>query len=276
MRQFCDIDILVRQSDLLKAKDLLLSQGYQTEFPLSGTRERDYLKSCQDHHYHFVHPDTEVLVELHWEITPKSISFPMAPQDLWERVEGRSLAGQEIRTFLPEELLLIICVHGAKHCWARLLWVCDVAQLIEVTRGMDWQRVMKLAERLGCERMLFLGLYLAQTLAGASIPAHIQPRIQADSLVKSLARQVFKKLFQQSPHHPMAELLFHLQLRERQRDRIRDCLHFAFNPSAVDWALLPLPPCLSFFYYLLRPVRLLRDYRLNTRKIELALAKEPD
>jgi hypothetical protein len=61
-------------------------------------------------------------------------------------------------TLLPEQLLLILCLHnGAKHQWEMLGWIADVAQLITIHKNMDWDEVMKQAVESGIERILFLG-----------------------------------------------------------------------------------------------------------------------
>src|SRR3712207_8653927 len=38
--------------------------------------------------------------------------------------------------------LLILCVHGTKHIWGRLSWICDVAELLRTQPDMDWEYVL--------------------------------------------------------------------------------------------------------------------------------------
>ncbi len=279
LRQFCDLDILVHEQDVQKAKGLLISQGYRPYFPesstqetaylqaLTGAQEAAYLQSQWEHH--FVHDDSMVNVDLHQGITPKSFSFPLAPEHLWSRLKPLSLAGKTVLTFLPEDLLLILCVNGARECWEKMSRLCDVAELIRVNQEIDWQQVIEQARRLGSERMLLLGLLLAHSLLGTTLPDEVCQRIQADPVLELLVAQVNEHLFDKTDGLISASKikspLFHLRLRERLRDKVYYCFGL-MTPSPGDWALLPLPPFLSFFYYLLRPIRLVGKYGLSNLK----------
>src|SRR5215204_537674 len=149
--RFLDLDILVREQDVLKAKDLLLSQGYRPGYELTPRQEMVLLQAS--HEYPFVNDDNKVAVELHWKITSRHFSFSLDHERLWKRVEPRRLAGEEVLTFSPEDLLLILCVHGAKHCWRVLEWICGVAELIRTNESLKWTQVIDQAKGTGSERM---------------------------------------------------------------------------------------------------------------------------
>ena len=268
LRQFCDLDILVHKRDVLRVKDLLLSRGYRPEFPLTRAQEAALLR--YDSEYAFVRPDTGSMVELHWEIMPRYFPFSLDSERLWERLELISIRGREVPSLSPEDLLLILCVHSAKHLWGRLLWVCDVARVISAYEGMDWGRVMGQARALGGERMLFLGLSLVGELLGATVPGEVWRKVQADRAVESLAAQVQEWLFSEGgPPQIFAGAVFHpfhIQVRERFRDKLRYCLRLATVPKIADWLLLPLPPPLFPLYRLLRPIWLLGRYGWSALK----------
>jgi hypothetical protein len=269
-RQFGDLDILIYKQDLLRAKDLLTAQGYQLE--LSDEEEATFLRDR--YHYHFVRDAGRLHVEIHWAFTRRYWSFPVDPKRLWERLEPVPLAGATVLSFHPEDLLLILCVHGAKHYWERLAWICDVAELVRVHQGMDWGRVMEQAVRLRSARILSLGLLLARDLVGATLPEKVLRGIQADPVVASLVTQVRGHLFSEAEgEHPHPHG-FYPRLRERLPDRMRHLRYYylhqllpqAITPNAKDRAFLALPASLSFLYYLLRPIRLAKEYGLSRLK----------
>jgi hypothetical protein len=167
-----------------------------------------------------------------------------------------------VPTFSPEDLLLILCTHGAKHVWDRLVWICDVAELIRVSARMDWGWVLKEAGKLHSTRILSLGLSLAHDLLGASVPEGILQRLGGDPAIRPLASQVRERLFADRAEPPgLGETsLFFLRARDRLRDRVRHCLDLAMTPTLEDWESVPLPASLSFLYYLTRPIRLARKY----------------
>jgi hypothetical protein len=270
LRQFGDLDILVHEQDMWKAKDLLISQGYQQPRYLTDVQEEDYLlfESCD---YSFVHNDKRVVVELHWKFTSRRFPFNLDIERLWERLEPVSLAGTAVLNLSPEDLLLYLSVHGCKHLWQRLLWLCDIAELLRVHPELEWKRVMEQARMLGSERMLLLSLLLAHQLLGILLPEEILQRMQAAPVVNSLAAQVQEKLLRKVDDsllcvpHPLQ-----IRMRERLQEKVPQCffflrfaLGFAITPNEHDRALLRLPASLSFLYYLVRPLRLAGKYGLS-------------
>lgn len=274
LRQFGDLDILVHRRDVLRAKTLLLSQGYWQERPppqLTSAQEAARLRS--HHEYTFVRDDGAVVVEIQWGVTQRLDCFPLDVERVWGRLETVSLSGTTVFNLSSEDLLLILCAHGVKHYWERLIWICDIAELVRARPQMDWGRVMEQARRLRSERTLYLSLHLASDLLGATLPTEILSRIQADPMVPSLAAQVRTWLFREPSGSPEAsdpsvfplseKALFRLRVRERLRDRVPyflQRLHRLLTPNERDRALLPLPTSLSFLYYLLRPLRLMGAY----------------
>ena len=67
----------------------------------------------------------------------------------------------------PEDLLLVLCLHGSKHCWERLAWICDVAELIGANPELDWNEIMRRSAALNIEKAVMLGLDLASELVDA-------------------------------------------------------------------------------------------------------------
>jgi hypothetical protein len=296
LRQFGDLDVLIRKRDVPKARELLVSQGYQPRRHSQQTRAQETASFQVRHHCQFVRDDSKVLVELHWAILERQFSFPLDLVRLWERLVPVSLAGTNVRNFSPEDLLLTLCVHGSKpsHRWGRLNWVCDVAELIRLHQGLAWEQVIAQARRLGSERRLWLGLLLAKELLGATLPEVVRQKIKADPVVKSLATKVHERLFGKIDGSPgdFVEFSLHFRMVERWQDRIRSCLYFALDSFFIKWALrspvgllsfpyrmldrgqcknvwiwpLPLFAILSFLYHLLLPIRQIVRYGLKQLK----------
>jgi Uncharacterised nucleotidyltransferase len=270
LREFVDLDLLVHKQDVRRAKDLLASKGYQPQFHLTEAQEAGLLRSqCE---YLLWRDEDGVIAEIQWGIVPRYFAFPLDYERLWERLEPVSLGGKSILTLAPEDLLLILCVHGTKHLWEQLKWICDIAGLIHLHNKMDWEQVMAQAGTLGSRRMLFLGLFLASDLLGASLPKGVLKRVKADAAVKALAAQVHERLFREANGLPgLCEAsLFHLRARERLRDRIHYGVRLAMTTTPGDWALLPpLPASLFPLYSLWRPVRLAGKYGLGMKSSDV-------
>jgi hypothetical protein len=263
LREFVDLDLLVRKRNVPRVKEILSAVGYQLKFRLSRAQEAAFLwYNCE---HAFAHEDDGSMVDLHWAITERFFSFPLDPECLWERHNRVALGGSDVPTFSPEDLLLILCVHGSKDAWERLKYVCDVAQLVRTHRDMDWKRVVERAGRLGSERMLFLGLLLARDLLETPLPEEVSRRAHADPAVEALVRRISERLFREIDHSPrsFAEMPFrpiHMKMRERLRDKVRYLVRVATTHTVGDWMALPLPKPFFFLYYVLRPIRLVKNY----------------
>ena len=225
LRQFGDLDLLVRPQDADRAKALLWAQGYRWLDGRTPTRFPRLLKV-----YELISPDRHVLVELRWALTSATFFFPLDPAPLWTRLETVSLLETPVRSLAPEDLLLILCVHGAKHHWSWLGWICDVAAVLQAVPQLDWARCMAQASQLGGRRILALGVRLAHDLLGTGLPTEISRWIQAEAAVPWLAAQVWARLFAAArPPHAWDHPAFYLGLRERLRDRLPCYLYLVYR-----------------------------------------------
>ena len=99
LREFCDLDLLVQETDLPKARHLRETQGYHLTFPLDPRDEAAYIRDEQD--YQLRHPAKGILIELHWRFTPRWFAFPLAPAQVWPRLQPMRLAGREVPSLRP-------------------------------------------------------------------------------------------------------------------------------------------------------------------------------
>ncbi|HEX5734934.1 MAG TPA: nucleotidyltransferase family protein [Blastocatellia bacterium] len=266
LREFCDLDILVRRREVERASRLLPSLGYRLDLELTDWQQSSYIDDYCEHQ--FRHRVNETLVELQWAIVPPYFRIPLEYEGLWERAVSVEVAGRNVPALCPEDLLLVLCIHGGKHQWETLEWVCGVAELIRVHKEIDWARVVEHSIEIHARRVLFLGLSLAARLAGAPIPRWLWRRVEDDVAVRRLTHQVYRDLFSEAeqPAALFQRSLFHLKSKERWEDRVYHCLDLAMRPTAKDWVFLSLPRRLSLLYYAVRGVRLTMKYLPSTLK----------
>src|SRR5690606_26442693 len=136
LREYGDLDILVRKGEYEQAIQLLLTLGYQeTNYPSSSNSvwHRKYA-----HHRTFINERSGVFVEMHWDLTERNPALleidKIAPEHLIDIMFG----GTTTQVLNPELTLLYLCVHGYRHQWERLSWLCDVAELINTHPNLDW------------------------------------------------------------------------------------------------------------------------------------------
>src|SRR6185436_2326067 len=104
---------------------------------------------------------------LNWRIVPRAWLLPDLSEAVWARLGKLPLAGIDVPWLSPEDLLLVLCLHGCKHKWERLKWIFDVAELVRVHPSLNWRGLMTHAHDIGAERMLAVSILLAVDLLDA-------------------------------------------------------------------------------------------------------------
>ena len=264
MRSAGDLDILVHYCDLARATAVLQRRGYvlQTDVFADGA------PSMPDHYeFQFERQADGMLVELRWRLQlsqPRNKRISRFGSDLgldWAQQRGRkkTLAGAEVPNMNSETTLLMLCMHGSKHVWSRLVWICDVAQLLRVSPNLDWNEVVHESKRLGLWRPLALGILIAHRVAGAPVPLLTLQEFEANAVINKLARHMQENLFIAPGSTPGGVVPYDVLLLGL-RDRVRLIGSFDWlRPSHRDIAVLPLPKPLYPLYYLIRPFRLFFD-----------------
>jgi hypothetical protein len=163
-----------------------------------------------------------------------------------------------MNTLSPEDLIFSLCVHGLRHLWEKLLWICDVAWLLN-RHDLNWSVLLERSRRTNTERIFLVGLQLCVRLMHVSIPEHIARKIESDPSIDRLTTAVIQDLFSGAEHQPassMQVLRFNLLVRRSWLARARYFRHI-LKPTDRDLDSISLPGPLSFGYYLMRPFRLL-------------------
>jgi hypothetical protein len=258
MRTAGDLDFLIFESDRSKATAALLASGYQLK-----TETRDNGSPAIENYYefHFERPTDGMVLELRWrlELTQPRFHSNLGMGWVWPHRRAVKVAGVDVPDVDPERLLLVLCMHGSKHAWSRLLWVRDVAQLLCAHPELDWKAVKVEAKRVGLWRALALGVLLAYRVCGAAVPAEVVRGFQSDGEVRRLATYFENAVFDKPGEIPSGRLPYNLALLDFQ-DRVRLLLSAGFlQPNERDRELLRLPKALYPLYYLIRPFRVLLD-----------------
>src|SRR5215213_235103 len=257
LRRFVDLDVIVRKSDVLKAREILLNEGYKPAKSLSLSQQEHLLRT--QHNMQFSRDQHQLIVELHWEVAPHLFASTVNGERLWQNLITIDLNGTRVTTFTAEDLLFSLCVHGSRHLWERLSWICDVAELI-ARRALDWTALLERAASADTERMFLLGVYLAKRLLDAPLPAEVQQRCDSDPRLLSLADRIVEHLFNGPTHVPATSreiFKYNIGVRKTLSARARYVLYM-FRPTDSDVSSRSFPSSLNFAYYLTRPFRLFR------------------
>ncbi|MGE0104877.1 MAG: nucleotidyltransferase family protein [Blastocatellales bacterium] len=250
LRTFGDLDLLIAREDTGKAFTLMRDLGYAPEIELDAEGLREFQKYTNV--LAWWNDERRTSVEIHWELSPGYLPFPVGFDELYSRRQEVEVGGHLISTLSNEDLLIYLCLHGAKHAWERLSWIVDVGWLIRHRREIDWDMVIETGR--GYERMLGLGLELARRVTGVDLPPRVRELIAGDPSIGELSDRVF--VWMENPPGWIARTRFLMVASGNRRDGARLLRRILFTPSAADWGMLRLPPQLSGGYKLIRLLRL--------------------
>ena len=251
LRQAGDIDVLISRAHFEQARTLLESLGYEMSPRLTPAQLASHLNNhCE---LQFMRDEWFTVVDLHWDLAPRSFVFKLQAEEVMSRLQAVSLAGTTVETFGAEDLVLYLSMHGAKHLWRRLEWIASLAECIRATPDLNWDLMVQRAEQAHATRMLALGLRLVEKFSDLSIP--VLPGMQ------QVADQVHEQLFNTFGAADSTETnLYNLRIMDRKRDALISTLRAIFVPTLPDWQALALPAPLHSLYYAFRPLRLSKVY----------------
>jgi hypothetical protein len=266
LREFEDLDIVLRQSDLPKAHELMLGLGYRPKF--DWILSPSAAASTVPGEYNYRDEERRIMVELHTELTLRH--FPKIPNldEFLQRLVSVKLNEQEVRTFAVEDGLPILCIHGAKDFWERFSWIADISELVRRYPNLNWDIAMLRAKSLNAERMLFVGLALAVGLLEAPVPNEILQRVQADQAAMNVASEITSRLMSRKYRALDAPGRFNFRRRmlPGTLEGWRYAMRLSVVPAEEDWEMMRLPGPLAPLYIALRPFRLLKKYGWANRR----------
>jgi hypothetical protein len=252
-----DLDLLIYFKDLMQATAVVRERGYE----LKTLTQPDDAPFPDCYEYHFERPADGMVLELRWRLVLTQPRFRrnLGMDWVWPQRRTAMVAGAEIPDMSPEITLLVLCMHGSKHVWSRLIWICDVAQVLISSPELNWKDVMQEASSTGLWRSLALGVLLAHRVTGVEVPQAVLRRFESDSTARKLTHHIVENWFDAPGSAPEGRVPYYIQLLGF-RDKVRLLLSFDYlRPNERDRAALPLGKSFSSFYYLIRPFRLFRD-----------------
>jgi hypothetical protein len=257
MRQFGDLDFLLRATDVTRARIALQALGYKPNLQLSVRQEKAYLRAGYE--YVFGSATGKNLVELQWQILPRFYSVAFDIDSLFSRAVVTEFEGERVRVLGKEDLMLVLCAHAAKHEWEQLGMVRDIGTLAQF--DLDWEWIKREARRLGIFRILLISLLLARNLLGCELRQDFYSGSEM-LICQRLARAFELKLTRSAETASESLRYFRtmLKIRERWQDRLRFSWRLAVTPSVGEWNLLAIPDSLFPLYRCLRAIRLLRRF----------------
>lgn len=262
LRHAHDIDFWVPPQSVETARALLVKQDCRPDIEHSfqdiearGVRHRRFLRRYL-HHDVLIHPGGEHL-ELHWRLAHNVKGLRLDPADLLLNGERIETVGDSMTMIGPVPLLLYLCEHGSHHGWYRLKWLMDLPQVLE-SRDWDWPHVLAEAKFANCLAELLLGLRLAQTLFGWTVPDAVAAAMSKQHFLDWQVKTVCRNLSLPEsglPHNSMLRRMAQLPYRISFITSIgyigNELGRYLLAPG--DLRVIRFPDRWIMIYYCLRP-----------------------
>ncbi|KAF5434249.1 hypothetical protein C5S35_14810 [Candidatus Methanophagaceae archaeon] len=253
LRPFSDVDILVRESDLQRAKKQLSELGYRLDEEVSPEKYNEEF-GCDLYYIGKVN-----ILEIHWDILRKTKSdryTRVEIEKLWERAVPAKIAGVDTLMMSPEDMLLHFCVHLPKHRYNRLIWLCDVLEIIEQT-DIDWDYVIEIAEKYRIKAYMYYGLHFTDVLLGCDIPEEVLNELKPPWFERMVLNTVLKDVLSTDRKIMPIFNLMKILLIDRKRDRIMYLGAYLFPPVESLARMYSVSGERVYLYYIVHPVYVL-------------------
>jgi Uncharacterised nucleotidyltransferase len=254
-RQSGDIDLFVREDDVERITSAVGDLGYTSRVPIPEAAWNRYLATAYE--CTFDSPAGTNLLELQWALQPRFYAVDYDMDGLFQRAEKAMVAERQVKTPSAEDLLLVLSVHAAKHVWGRLIWLCDIAQILR-HYDLDWGWIQSYAREIGIERILHITVLLTNRLLEEPIPSALEGAVTADNEARAFADQIAIAVRRGTSYEDQQVSYFYLmmQVRERRIDRMRFLTRLTFTPGPGEWETVRLPKVLFPAYRIVRLARL--------------------
>lgn len=168
-RDVGDIDLLISPQDVRVADSTIKSLGFSRISNATRDRLRDDDNEDPYLYYHYMYRGAHNLgLELHFRLHPNSALLPVDVASIVANGPKVELGGGALSILPPALNFLHLALHGARHEWERLQWVCDIGILCRRTELVA--DVIREARRLRLLNPVAQALLVAHRSLDAWVP----------------------------------------------------------------------------------------------------------
>ncbi len=161
-----DLDLLVRWGDLKKARDILITNGYEISSVIS---EQDQLAGS----YHLYFHKEATVLELHWNLVMRY--FSVDPDYWWKDLTTTEYQGQKILQLSQERYLLYLVFRLFSHGFLPLrFFMLPLGIVSRQANAFDWDKFMQYARELKMGRLANFTANIFHDIFSVEIPEPVE------------------------------------------------------------------------------------------------------
>lgn len=183
LRECGDLDLMVHRADLPRAIERLKEAGYRSMLGELEMKRVQQIGASEFQRH-------GVTLDVHTRLAPWWLSYSIDFDRWWDAGSPLEPDGACVRKLSAEDTIIVLAIHGTKHWWERLRWICDIAECINRGHVTDWDHLAGEAARIGCGRTVSLALWLASDVLSARVPEPVRGQLARSPVIGQLGQQV--------------------------------------------------------------------------------------
>ncbi len=250
-----DVDTLVKRNDFIQAHKILIKNGYEIATPNKyHIADENIGYRTGGSEYKTILPDGQQLwFELQWRPVEGRFLRPDQEPDGEELIE-RSIAIEEskLRILSPEDNLLQVCLHTAKHSYVRAPGFrlhLDVDRIVNGQK-IDWSLFLKNVISHNVKVPVYFSLLLPKILFYTSIPEYILEQIRPTIIRRHILSRWIQRIGLFNPHDNKFSKMGFIFWNAILYDSLWDLIRAIFPPShwLKDYYSFENPRYLPYYY----------------------------
>ncbi len=190
LRQFSDIDLLVKPEDGEKCLATLAALGYKPE----TDNESELEKKLEVVHYSPMVLNG-VSIEIHVKLHQNNERYAVTTDELWKNATPATINKTQVYALSANDLLIHLCIHLDRHFYqGHVQFTCfnDITILLEKYAGnFDWEEFTRICKLYNSETEVFRWLVLVNKYMHAPLPPELIEKY--DVLLTPKDEQLFIK-----------------------------------------------------------------------------------
>jgi len=174
LRQFSDIDLLVKEEDGEKCLQILGHMGYKQS---SVGKMSDFVTANLDIVHYPPMIQNGISIEIHIKLSVKTEKYNIIISELWSKAFLTTLNGVKILALNIDNLLIHICLHLERHFrGGKVQFTCfnDITNILDnYSNLINWVTFTKTCQLYKCEDLVYLHIVMTNKYMHAKVPESI-------------------------------------------------------------------------------------------------------
>ena len=184
-----DIDSLIRKTDFCQAHKLLIENGFTFKFRSEYEAEKleEAYRDGSAEYFITMPTGEKIWFELAWRaVAGRWIRPDLEPDTNGFIGRSHTVGDTQVRVLSPEDNLLQVCIHTAKHSYVRTPGMrlhMDVDRIVAHT-DIDWELFLKKVKEAHVCTSTYLSLYIPSVILHTQIPQWVLDELRPQNIKK--------------------------------------------------------------------------------------------